>query len=79
MHPPHIVFVLLAVSALVSSLLAGYGMAGGKTRSWLHLLGFAMILAVTVYVVLDIEYPRVGLIRIDAFDEVLQDVRESMK
>jgi hypothetical protein len=54
-------------------------LAGDKTRSWLHLFGFAAILTVTVYVILDIEYPRLGLIRIDAFDQVLRDVRQSMK
>ncbi len=79
MHPPAIIFAMLFALALVSSLLAGYGMAGGKTRSWLHMLGFAVAIAVTVYVILDIEYPRLGLIRVDAFDQVLVELRESMK
>jgi hypothetical protein len=77
-HPPLVIFAMLAVLALVSSLLAGHGMAGSKRRSWLHLLGFAVILALTVYVIIDIEYPRRGLIRIDSFDQVLRDVRQSM-
>jgi len=34
---------------------------------------------VPVYLVLDIEYPRFGLIRVDAFDEALVELRESMK
>lgn len=78
-HPPPIIFALLGALSLATSLLAGYGMAGGKTRNWLHELGFAAILAVTVYVILDIEYPRQGLIRVDDFDQVLRDVRQSMK
>jgi len=36
---------------------------------------FAFIIAITVYVILDIEYPRLGLIRVDAFDQALVDVR----
>jgi hypothetical protein len=28
---------------------------------------------------LDLEYPRLGSIRIDAFDQALRDLRESMK
>ena len=40
---------------------------------------FAVITVVTVYVILDIEYPRLGLIRIDAADLVLIELRESMK
>ena len=33
----------------------------------------------TLYVILDFEYPRLGLIRIDDFDKLLVDVREAMK
>ncbi len=78
MHPPPIVFAMLAAVALVGALLAGFHMAGGKARSWLHTVGFAAVLATTVYVILDIEYPRLGLIRVDAVDEVLIELRRSM-
>ena len=78
-HPPRIIFGLLAALALTCSLMAGYGMAGAATRSWVHILGFALILTITVYVIMDLEYPRLGLIRVDAFDQVLVDVRASMR
>ncbi|HVQ75688.1 MAG TPA: hypothetical protein VMT79_09145 [Candidatus Binatia bacterium] len=32
-----------------------------------------------VYVIVDLEYPRFGLIRVDAFDRVLVDLRRSMQ
>ena len=51
----------------------------GKSQSWLHILCFAAVIAVTVFVILDIEYPRLGLIRIYTFDQVLMELRESMK
>jgi hypothetical protein len=79
MHPPVVIFVLLFGLALASALLAGYGMAGGKSRNWIHMLGFAAVMAVATNVTLDIEYPRLGLIRVDAFDQVLVDVRDSMQ
>ena len=78
-HPPAIIFALLFGLGLASALLAGYSMAGSKSRSWLHILGFATVMAVAVYVILDLEYPRLGLIRIDAFDQALVELRESMK
>ncbi|HSP56563.1 MAG TPA: DUF4239 domain-containing protein, partial [Dehalococcoidia bacterium] len=78
MHPPYVIFVMLFVLALLSALLSGYGMAASKSRSWLHMLCFACAIAVTVYIILDIEYPRVGLIRVDAFDQALVDLRSSM-
>ena len=78
-HQPMVVFAMLFGLALASSLLVGYGMAGSKTRNWLHTLGLAFAMAVSVYVILDIEYPRMGFIRIDAFDRALVELRESMK
>jgi hypothetical protein len=78
-HPPTIIFVMLGVLALAAALLAGHGMAESKGRSWVHIVGFATILAITCYVILDIEYPRVGFIRLDAADHALIELRESMK
>ena len=51
----------------------------GKSRSWLHILCFAFVIAVIVYVTTDIEYPRLGFIRVDAFDQALVDLRNKMK
>jgi hypothetical protein len=77
-HPPRIIFALLFVLALVCSLLAGFGTAASKQRSWLHVTAFAAITVISVYVTLDIEYPRVGFVRLDAYDSVLIELRESM-
>jgi len=63
--------------ALASGLLAGYGMA--PARNWLHMLGFAATIAIAVYVIADLEYPRFGLIRVDAFDQSLLELRASMQ
>jgi hypothetical protein len=41
-------------------------------------IGFALILAMTIFVILDLEYPRVGLVRIDMFDQGLVELRKSM-
>lgn len=78
-HPPAIVFVMLFVLALLSALLSGYGMAGGKSRSWLHMICFPAVIAITVYVILDLEHPRLGFIRVDDFDQALIDLRNAMK
>jgi len=78
MHSPTIVFALLGFLVLTSALMAGFGMAGGRRRSWIHILGFTLILSFAVYVILDLELPRLGLIRIDAMDQVMVDLRQSM-
>lgn len=77
-HPPLTIFVMLGALVLISALFAGHGMAASKTRSWTHVLGLAATLAVTVYVIIDIEYPRLGLIRVDAFDRALVELRRAM-
>jgi hypothetical protein len=81
MHPPTIVFAMLIALALASALLAGYQSADdkGEVRNGVHQVGFAAIVAFTVYVIIDIEYPRLGWIRIDAVDQVLLNVRAGMK
>lgn len=43
----------------------GLRMASSKARNWLPMVGRAFVMAVSVYVILDIEYPRLGLIRVD--------------
>jgi hypothetical protein len=79
MHPPPMVFVMLFGLALASALLAGHAMAGSKSHTWLHMLGFAAVFALAVYIILDLEFPRLGLIRFGAFDQALVTLRESMQ
>jgi hypothetical protein len=79
MHPPLIIYAMLIGLALASALLAGYQSAGQQGYDWLHKIGFAAIVAFTVYVILDIEYPRLGWVRLDAIDQVLVNVRAGMK
>jgi hypothetical protein len=78
-HPPAMVFVMLFVLLFASSLLAGYGMGTAGSASQLHVVGYAVIMAITVYVILDIEFPRVGIVRIDSVDQILSELRQSMK
>ncbi|MCX7067852.1 MAG: hypothetical protein NTW85_09200 [Methylococcales bacterium] len=77
-HPPLIIFFLLTGLIFLSALLVGYDSADNKERNWLHPLVFAGIMSLTVYVIIDIEFPRLGLIRIDAADQVLVELRSSM-
>ena len=78
-HPPLVVFLLLCGLSLVGALLVGYGTATNKDRNWFHTVVFAVFLSLTVYVIVDIEFPRLGLIRVDAADQVLRDLRKSMQ
>jgi len=78
-HPPLVVFLLLGGLSLVGALLVGYATSASKDRSWFHTVVFAAIMSLTVYVIADLEFPRLGLIRVDAADQVLLDLRKSMQ
>jgi hypothetical protein len=78
-HPPLIIFAMLFVVALASALLAGHGLAGSRRRNWFHMVGFAAVITVAVYVILDLEFPRLGLVRVAAFDQTLSALLESMR
>ena len=77
-HPPVITFVMLGVLALACSLFAGYDMASLPRLNLLHSTAFAIALAVTVYVIIDLEYPRIGLIRMTDSDAAMVELRNSM-
>ena len=50
-----------------------------RGRSWLHLFLYAAAVTITIYTVLDLDNPRAGLIRLDAADQVLKDLRDSVQ
>ena len=78
-HPPITVFALMGGVALICALLAGYAMAGARKHNWLHWIGFAFILAITIATIIDIEFPRVGFIRVDAVDRIMTGLLAGMK
>ena len=78
LHPPGVVYGMLAAAALMAALLAGYNSAGGKTRALLHAIGLAAVVTIALYVIIDLEHPRFGLVRVDGFDDVLRQLRQTM-
>ena len=79
-HTPGAILATLVVLALFCSVLAGYGLAGSRTLSrYLHMGGFAVVMTLTIYVVLDYDHPRFGLIRVDFADSALAATVAAMK
>lgn len=77
-HPPGIIFVLLALLSLASSLLAGTSLGHGKRPRRLSLVVFALAMSSTCFITRDLEHPREGLIRVDSADQPLEEVRSSL-
>ena len=76
-HPPFAIYLLLGVLCAVGSMLFGYSIGSSRNPNWLHRVAFAGIMALAIYVILDLEFPRRGLIRIDGEDAVLMELRQS--
>ena len=76
-HPPWIIFALLFAVAMIASFFAGRGMSEGTSRHHLHTFGFALVVAFTLYVVIELEFPRFGMIQVTTFDQVLVALRAS--
>lgn len=77
-HPPLVVFLLLAGLSLAGAMLVGYDMSPNEDRGWFHSISFAAIISLAGYVIIDLEFPRLGLIRVDSADQVLVELRKSM-
>jgi hypothetical protein len=78
-HPPAVIFMLLVMLSLLASMLAGYVLCVSKGRNWFYMLLFTTTISLTLYVIIDLEYPRYGLIRVDNADQTLIDLRAVME
>jgi heme/copper-type cytochrome/quinol oxidase subunit 2 len=77
-HPPGAIFMLLIGLSLLSGFLAGYSTAESKAKNPLHILCYVFITAFTIFIIVNLEFPRMGFIRIDSFDHVIVDERNHM-
>ena len=78
-HPPVAVFIMLGLTVVLSSVLAGYDMSASEVQDWIPIVAFSILLGSLVYVILDYEFPRFGLIRVSHIDQVLVDTLQKMK
>jgi hypothetical protein len=79
-HIPLVIFGTLVVLTLVSSMMMGYGLPRkGTLIMALHTVVFATVMTAMMYVIFDLDHPRVGLIQLDYADQALLDVLAGMK
>jgi hypothetical protein len=78
-HLPALIFGLLVLVAFLSALLAGYSMSKRTARSWLHMVVYAVVTAITIYTVVDLDFPRAGFIRLEPAENALTQLRQSIR
>lgn len=68
-HPPLIIFLTLVLLLCSSAFFLGYSMAGAKRTNWLHGLGYVFIMVMILFVIIDFEFPRIGIIKLQKYDK----------
>jgi hypothetical protein len=77
-HPPPAIYIFLGALALLCACIVGINLGDGGGRAWFHQVLYAVVMTATLYVIVDLEFPRVGYIRLDQIDSLLQAQRASM-
>lgn len=78
MHIPLAIFIFLAVLSFACGFLAGMDMARPEQLSTLHVFAFAATMALTAYVILNLEFPRAGFVRMQVLDSMLARLATTM-
>jgi len=78
-HVSLVILWFLIFLSILASLLAGYAMSSAKRRNWLHMILFALLISLTLYVIFDFEYPRHGVIQLNQADRIYLELREAMQ
>jgi hypothetical protein len=71
MHPPRIVFATLYGLALLCAFLVGYDQSNVRTRTWHYAFAFPFTMTAMIWVILDVEYPRLGINRLHELEALL--------
>lgn len=71
-------FLFMLGLALVGALLVGLTTARGEGRNWPYRLIFAAVVSAAIHVVVDMEYPRTGIVSTEEADSLLLELRETM-
>ena len=77
-HPPMIIMLFLLTLSLVASFLLGYQISMLKKKSWPHIFLFLGFVAFTNYLIIDLEYPKVGWIQIDDSEIMIRNIIENI-
>jgi hypothetical protein len=77
-HVPESILLLLFILTLAGSFIIGYG-SSAKRFNWIVSFGFALMTAMTIYLILDLDRPRRGLINMDSTQAKIIDLKDMLK
>lgn len=77
-HTSTWVIIMFALITIICSILSGFRMAKDGQFSWKYALLFSLTISFTLYIILDFEYVRVGMIQLDSFEDILIETKENI-
>lgn len=77
-HPPLVIYILLIILGLFGALLVGYALPVSKKRNLLYMMTYALTISILITLIIDMEMPRSGFVRIDSADQLMINLGNSM-
>ncbi len=74
--PQAVIWMVFAVT-LVAGAMGGFAFGAKRQRNWLAVAGFALMISIVVYTILDLDRPRRGLIQVD--QKPMLDLKASLR
>ncbi|GAO44550.1 hypothetical protein FPE01S_03_05880 [Flavihumibacter petaseus NBRC 106054] len=74
---PPIILILLLVLTLGSSFLLGYG-TKTKQRNDVMIFGFTLLTTMVLYLIIELDRPRRGILTLDAAEKMIVDLRKGL-
>ena len=68
-HPPAILFAATFLLCFITSFVAGYTLGMKMKRDWILTTLFAVVTTGVIFMMLNLEFPAVGMIDFDSFEE----------
>ena len=75
---PPIILSILMLLVLASSFLIGYGNKA-KQRNFILIIGFALMTSMALYLILELDRPRRGIINVEAAEKNIMDLKKMWK
>jgi hypothetical protein len=76
-HPPIIIFQSLILLCMIGALIAGYNLGIQKQRDWFLTLVFVLLMTGTIFIILSLEFSRMGKISLNNFETEFITLRKS--
>lgn len=78
-HPPIIIFQALIILCMIGSLIAGYNLGIQNQRDWLLTFVFVVLMTGAIYIILSLEYPRMGKISLGNYEKEFISLKKSFE